>query len=265
MSSRKVEDSVSTESAVSIDGVQKNYRHFQLGPVTGTLKSGWIVGLIGPNGAGKTTLLHILLGLRRASAGTVPDIPFPDIGIVGIGRLPLNETLSGILPIYGDRLDESILLEFLERFQLKAHQKFRNMSSGQQILVQWALALSGRYRLLILDEPFLHVDVRFRSFLYRGLQTFVDGNRIPCLVSSHGLLELDPVVNEIWFLYKGVIKAQLSKPTRKCRWVQSSNGPGMGIGTSAFIRAVERPADEDELMDLNTVFDQLLKSWESEL
>ncbi len=221
--------------------------------------------MIGPNGAGKTTLLHTILGLRRASGGTVPDVPFPDIGIVGIGQLPLNETLSGILPVYGNRLDKSLLLELLSKFQLKAHQKFRKISSGQQILAQWALALSGRYRLLILDEPFLHVDVRFRTFLYKRLQAFGDDNQIPCLVSSHGLLELDPVTDEIWFLSNGIIKAQLCKPSRKCLWVQSPHGPGIEIGSPGFIRVVETPEEGDATMDLNEVFDRLLAFWEAEL
>lgn len=264
MSLRKVEDLANVDTSVLIDRVCKNYRHFHLGPVTGTLKSGRIIGLIGPNGAGKTTLLHTLLRLRQPSGGAVPDIPFPDIGIVGIGQLPLNETLFSIRSIYGKHLDVAIFSELVEEFQMRTNQKFRKMSGGQQILAQWLLALSGRYRLLILDEPFLHVDVRYRSFLYKRLQIFVHENQIPCLVSSHGLLELDPVTDEVWFLYNGTIRAQLSKSARECVWVQSSHGPGIDIGNLGFIRAIEKPGEGDKVMDLNKVFDQLLTKWEAE-
>ncbi len=264
MSLQKVENSANVDKSVFIDRVCKNYRDFHLGPITGRLVPGRIVGLIGPNGAGKTTLLHTFLGLRQPSGGTVPDIPFPDIGIVGIGQLPLNETLFSIRSVYGDRLNGAIFSELGEKFRLRITQKFRKMSSGQQVLAQWLLALSGRYRLLILDEPFLHVDVRYRTFLYKRLQLFVDESKIPCLVSSHGLLELDPVTDEAWFLYNGTIRAQLSKPARKCVWVQSSHGPGIDIGVSGFIRAIEEPGDGDEVLDLNKVFDQLLTKWEAE-
>jgi polyether ionophore transport system ATP-binding protein len=49
----------------------KNYGSKTIGPVDLEIQKGQVVGFLGPNGSGKTTCIRLILGLIRASSGTV--------------------------------------------------------------------------------------------------------------------------------------------------------------------------------------------------
>src|SRR5439155_475643 len=49
----------------------KNYGSKTIGPVDLEVQKGQVVGFLGPNGSGKTTCIRLILGLIRASSGTV--------------------------------------------------------------------------------------------------------------------------------------------------------------------------------------------------
>src|ERR1700680_563852 len=76
---------------VETHGLTKRFGpHLALDGVDLRVPAGCAVGLPGPNGAGKTTLIRTLLGLTRASAGTIrvmghsmPAEPGPALERVG--------------------------------------------------------------------------------------------------------------------------------------------------------------------------------------
>lgn len=57
--------------AISLHGVSKTYKHFQLEDIDLEVQPGTVNGLIGPNGAGKSTTMRIMLGLVSPNAGQV--------------------------------------------------------------------------------------------------------------------------------------------------------------------------------------------------
>jgi branched-chain amino acid transport system ATP-binding protein len=148
------------------------------------LPKGVRYALIGPNGAGKTTLINLLTGMLRPDCGQIflgedeisalrPDkrvrkglartfqinTLFPRLTALESVTLAVleRERLAGTwwrsLPAYRDAADEAhgILRSLnLENNSLKPT---RELAYGQQRLLEIALALATRPRVLLLDEP----------------------------------------------------------------------------------------------------------------
>ena len=140
--------------------------------------------LIGPNGAGKTTLVNLLTGLLEPSAGTIEldgeDItrlpthrraqrglvrtfqinqlfvdftPLETIALVVAQRDGIGARMLRALGRLSAVVDEAAAL--LARFHLAdvMHRKVRELSYGKRRLVEIAIAVAGRPRVLLLDEP----------------------------------------------------------------------------------------------------------------
>lgn len=153
------------------------------------VEQGRIAGLIGPNGAGKTTIFNLITGNYRPDAGhiefggmRIEGMPTHRIVSHGIGRtfqtirLFQNLTtvenvmagrhcrmcsglISGMLRPPSQRREEreslSLVIEKLKFVGLggQEEQLARNLSYGNQRLLEIARALATEPRLLILDEP----------------------------------------------------------------------------------------------------------------
>jgi urea transport system ATP-binding protein len=136
------------------------------------MRPGEIVGVIGRNGVGKTTMMRALIGLIRASAGT---IRFADLELVGAGperraqagigyipqgrevfpRLTVEENLK-VGEMVGARTGKKLYDMVYELFPVLAErrrQKAGTMSGGQQQQLAIGRAMIGNPDLLLLDEP----------------------------------------------------------------------------------------------------------------
>lgn len=157
----------------AVDGVDLKVR-------TGTIHS-----VIGPNGAGKTSLFHCLTGGRRPTEGSIlfagDDITHrPAHRRIGIGmarsfqvtslfqNLSVRENLR--LAAQGRDGDRALVFwrsvgegrahlaladEVMERLKLtaKANLAAGDLSHGQQRVLEVGMALCGRPKMLLLDEP----------------------------------------------------------------------------------------------------------------
>jgi branched-chain amino acid transport system ATP-binding protein len=151
--------------------------------VSFTLKPGERAALIGPNGAGKTTLINLISGVYRPTGGqvifdgrNVTGLSIAERAGVGlvrsfqISRLFRNLTVfeNAILPILQrtgrtSRMfsrvaapdasrEASEILERLGLASLASHRVFE-IAYGEQRLVELAMALALRPKVLLLDEP----------------------------------------------------------------------------------------------------------------
>jgi ABC-2 type transport system ATP-binding protein len=138
---------------------------------------GEILGLLGPNGAGKTTTLKMVAGLLRPSEGRVliagRDVAqersraVRELGAVLEGnrnlhwKLTAEENLHYFGALKGVSDVRRRTLEVLERLEMTPHRLKRvgELSRGLQQRVAIAVALMGRPRLMLLDEPTLGLDV----------------------------------------------------------------------------------------------------------
>lgn len=143
--------------------------------VSFTTAPGTTFGVIGPNGAGKTSLFNIVSGFMKQTSGEVifDGVPLPPgqghkAAQRGIGRtfqtvkvfreLSVLENLQVADSLskrsgqgsFADRAEDALRLVGMERF---AGYLAGNMSYGQQKLVEIAMVLINRPRLILLDEP----------------------------------------------------------------------------------------------------------------
>lgn len=204
---------------ISLSGVNKRLGSFRLKDISIEIPDGYICALVGQNASGKTTLIKMILGLCRPDDGTVvidglnyqeaeSDKRIRDI----TGIVPVNELMNSGLSLlengrcYGrfySRYDESIYMEYLERFGLDRKIKFGKLSKGQKIKSQFAFALSTDPKYLILDEPTANFDPDFKQDFLNVIMQFMESGKKSVIIASHILDELDRIVDYLIYLDKG--------------------------------------------------------------
>jgi branched-chain amino acid transport system ATP-binding protein len=148
------------------------------------LPQGARFALIGPNGAGKTTLINLMTGMLQPSVGEIflggEDVTnlepearvkrglartfqintlFPQltaleaVTLAVCERHGVTETWWRSLPKYHDAIDEAYSILSSLRLGPHCYQPTRELAYGQQRLLEIALALATRPKVLLLDEP----------------------------------------------------------------------------------------------------------------
>jgi len=256
------------------------------GPVTAldgvslSVEPGQLVGLLGPNGAGKTTLLSLLSGLRRPDSGTVRIFggdPRDPAARASLGTTPQETGLPDVLRVgevvelvarhYPDPMPTG---ELLERFALgdMLRRQTGSLSGGQKRRLAVALALVGRPRLVLLDEPTTGLDVEARHELWSALRTF-HSEGATVVVTSHYLEEIEALAERVVVVGQGRILADdsLSRilATVARRKVLVSLDEAAATELSVALPAVSAPAREGDRFsflaaDADALVRQLVRS-----
>ncbi|AEI13611.1 ABC transporter ATP-binding protein [Cellulomonas gilvus] len=207
------------EPVVELTGVTRRFGAVvALDDVSLTVRPGELVGLLGPNGAGKTTLLSLVSGLRKPDAGTVRLFggdPRSASSRLGLGTTPQETGLPDTLRVAevvqlvaGHYRDPMPLEEVLTRFGLTdlARRQTGGLSGGQKRRLAVALALVGRPRLVLLDEPTTGLDVEARHVLWQALRDYhADGATV--LLTSHYLQEIEELAQRVVVVGQGRVLA----------------------------------------------------------
>jgi branched-chain amino acid transport system ATP-binding protein len=171
--------------ALSTQGVDKSFGSLVVARgISLTLPQGERYALIGPNGAGKTTLINLMTGMTEPDRGRIflggEDITAlkPDArvkrGLVRTFQIntlfphltPLESVMLAIaerrgdagvwwkgLPSYRRDAEEAYAILNSLRLGKAAYRATRELAYGQQRLLEIALALATRPKVLLLDEP----------------------------------------------------------------------------------------------------------------
>jgi len=195
------------------------------------VRKGDILGIVGPNGSGKTTLLKclnrvlkpksgaVLVGIQNIGRmrrkqiaremGVVPqdssvNFPFTVLEIVLMGRTPHLKLLSG-----ESAEDLRIVRQAMARAGVDhlADRRINEISGGQRQLVFIARALAQAPRVLLLDEPTLHLDINHQLEILELLKDLAHREKITTVWVSHDLNLAARYSDGLILLHRGIIIA----------------------------------------------------------
>ncbi len=221
-------------SGIRLEGVWFRYGKGQwvLRDVNAEMGEAGITAVVGPNGAGKTTLLKIASIIYRPVRGRVMAFGtdpwvlgererlFLRREIVYVHEKPIllrgtveRNVMFGleIRGINKRRAAEVIraLASELGIAELLNHD-VKHLSAGQGVLVSIARALAVNPRILVLDEPFAHLDYRRRGKLLGLLEKLRDEGK-GLIVSTHDTHLIMRIADKVILVdYEGVREGSLS-------------------------------------------------------
>jgi iron complex transport system ATP-binding protein len=190
---------------------ERRARPFALSNLSLAIAPGEIVGVIGPNSSGKTTLIRLLTRVLEPAAGEIRLENMP------IGRLARTELArrvavvpQGILPQFPFTVGELVLMgryphdpgryfesprdraaarEAMEATGVLelADMPLEHLSGGERQRAVIARAVAQEPRLLVLDEPTAHLDLRYQVEAATLLRRLNRERGMTILLVSHDL------------------------------------------------------------------------------
>ncbi|UOQ84265.1 ABC transporter ATP-binding protein [Gracilibacillus salinarum] len=194
--------------------------------VSFTLPAGNIVGLIGHNGAGKSTIMKTIMGWHDKAQGkiSINDIDQDRSFISFKKQLAYIPEEPFLLPeltsyqhfqLYGQsyQLDEAVFTrranQLAELFEIsdKLNEYPEALSKGMRQKVQTICALLPDVPLLLIDEPFMGLDVHAAHHL-QTLLIEKANNGTTILLTSHQLERMEQMADSYIMLHDGEIAEQ---------------------------------------------------------
>lgn len=193
------------------------------------VEEGEILGIVGPNGSGKTTLLKCINKVLKPQGGVVllEDINLANlnqkeiaqkIGVVpqeSFSRFPFtvfDTVLMGRFPYikrFGreKKEDLDIVDECLDLCGIShlAERLITEISGGEYKKVVIARALAQKPKVLLLDEPTLHLDINHQIELLELLRFLAENENLTIIMVSHDLNLAARFSNKILILKGGRI------------------------------------------------------------
>src|SRR3982750_172253 len=188
-----------------------------------SISAGERVGFLGPNGAGKTTTLKVLSGLLHPTEGRVPVAGFAprerargflqQITLV-MGQkqqllwdLPPSETFllnRAIYDIPRAQYDETVaeLTTLLDLGPLLG-KPTRQLSLGERMKCELAVALLHRPRVLFLDEPTIGLDVSMQATVRGFVRAYNERFGATVLLTSHYMEDVAALCPRVMVIDKG--------------------------------------------------------------
>lgn len=214
---------------LAVDGLSVSYQGVRVvHDLTFDVKAGEVFGLLGPSGSGKSSVLAALTGVGAAS-----------------GRIRLGDTDISALAArhrnFGHVYQEFRLFDWMTiweniAFPCRAkkwsgddtqaavggaisrvglsgptNRKVRDLSGGERQRVALARAMVSNPSVLLLDEPFSHLDPPLRQELKLDLTRFLEESEIPIILVTHDHQEAFDLCDRIGILIAGSL-VQVGKP-----------------------------------------------------
>jgi tungstate transport system ATP-binding protein len=188
------------------------------------IKSGNISGIIGHNGSGKTTLLKILSFLINPNSGKIKyfDQSVNEKTVSSIKRQTtllmqetalLNRTIFANVA-YGLQIRKDSkeirnrVIKSLEAVGLRSidylSRNIQQLSGGEAKRVALASRIVLRPKVLLLDEPFAHIDKKSKQLILQTLANLVNTG-CTIILSSHNLSDIDLIANNVIELKNGKV------------------------------------------------------------
>jgi ABC-2 type transport system ATP-binding protein len=206
------------QSVVDVNELSRSFgEKVALDGVSFHATGGQVYGLVGSNGAGKTTLLKHLLGLLRATAGSVRVFGLDPVrdpaGVLRhVGYLSEDRDLPEWMRVdelmrytqaFHPTWDASYARELLDNFALDPAKRIKELSKGMRAQAGLIAAVAHRPRLLILDEPSSGLDAVVRRDILDAIVRAVADDGRTVIFSSHLLDEVERMSDHVTLMEQG--------------------------------------------------------------
>ena len=180
-----------------------------LNGISFSLNRGEILSVIGANGSGKSTLLKTISGELKPLSGSVVlsgrDLKEYDLSslskkisllltdrvkpplmtgrqVIETGRFPYTGRFGALTDS-----DNSLVSDIIKETGVTnlADREFMRLSDGERQRILFARALAQEPELLIMDEPFLYLDIRFKFEFLELIRRFAEEKGIGVIMSCH--------------------------------------------------------------------------------
>ena len=175
------------------------------------------VSLIGESGCGKSTLLKIIYGLLHIKIGEVYWEGEPVLGPLynlvpgesymkylsqDFDLMPyttVEENVGEYLSVFEPKEKAQKTAELLEMIEMTdfAKTKIQHLSGGQQQRVALARVLAQEPLMLLLDEPFSHIDNFRKNGLRRNLFSYLKSKGVTVLIATHDHNDMLPYADRV--------------------------------------------------------------------
>lgn len=190
-----------------------------------SLTKGKNLALIGESGCGKSTLLKLIYGLYDLDEGQIfwndievlgpkyhliPGMPFMKYLAQDFDLMPfitVAENVGKYLSNFYPEEKKARITELLEIVEMTeyANVKAKYLSGGQMQRVAIARVLALEPEVLLLDEPFSHIDNFRKNSLRRKLFGYLKEKGITCVVATHDSTDVLSFADEIAIIKEGKI------------------------------------------------------------
>ncbi len=189
------------------------------------IERGEIVGYVGPNGSGKSTTIKMLSGILTPSVGDIVVdgiIPYQhrmqnakNIGVVFGQRsqlywdLPVRDSFVLHEKMY--EIPKKIFKEnvglFTEVLQMQEFldRPVRQLSLGQRMRANIAIALLHNPQLVYLDEPTIGLDIVARAAIREFILEMNRIRKTTVIITTHDMSDIEQICNRLILIDKGKI------------------------------------------------------------
>lgn len=191
--------------------------------VTFSIEEGEAVGYVGPNGAGKSTTIKMLTGILVPTSGE----------ILVDGRIPhqnRQENARILGAVFGQRSQLWWDLPVVDSFELHQHvysiddadyrrtlgfcrevlqldsfleSPVRQLSLGQRMRAEMAMALLHEPKILFLDEPTIGLDVLAKDRIREFLRTINRERNVTIILTTHDLKDIEEICPRLIMINQG--------------------------------------------------------------
>lgn len=225
------------QASIKVEGLSFAYgKRTVLREVDFVVRPGEFVGILGPNGSGKTTLLNCVCGGLYFSHGKV-RVGGKDVLTTGslelarlIAMVPQESTMA-----FEFTVEEIVLMgrySHIDRFKFEDHRDYEvakvameetgtwklrnrfvtNLSGGERQRVVIARALAQEPKVLLLDEPTTHLDIRHQLEVLGLIRKLNEARGLTVLAVFHDLNLTGRFCDRVLLMDEGRIMASGTPP-----------------------------------------------------
>lgn len=209
---------------LQVTGISFSYlKEKTLQDISFSTEKGTLLAIIGESGCGKSTLLKLIYGLFDADNGTIfwnstevqgpkfnliPGMDFMKYLAQDFDLMPfitVAENVGKYLSNFYPEEKQQRIAELLAIVEMSdyANTKAKYLSGGQMQRVALARVLALEPEVLLLDEPFSHIDNFMKNSLRRKLFAYLKEKEITTIVATHDSTDVLSFADKVLVLKNG--------------------------------------------------------------